>query len=197
MRIVWHLCGLWLALCACVVIRGVAAHGQRPDADAKAIVYVFRERLSTGMALKPSIFCDDVELARIQNGRYFRVRLESGHHVFRSTGKEAPLDLNARTGGVYYIQAEIIPGGLKGHARLTLLPPGGQPYTIRELRALDADLVKDRGRVSAAGEIPDSPSLQDLEPRGASASTPAAVAAPAAAPATPQVAASRRRLRVA
>lgn len=189
MRIVRHSRGLWAALGGCVLLASVAARGQTPAGGAPATVYIFRERLYAGSALKPSVYCDGVELARIQNGRYFRVRLDPGRHTFRSTAQEPDVALVAKPGEVYYLQVEIVPHGFKGRARLTLLPPGESPYTIRDLRALDADMVKDRARVSAAGEIPDSPSLRDLEPLRPAAPAPVAVPTPAPAPTPPPAAA--------
>src|SRR5215207_11154918 len=52
-----------------------------PQADAsagKAVVIVYRPGKFTGKALEPSVFCDKVEVARMDNDRYFVLLLEPG-----------------------------------------------------------------------------------------------------------------------
>ena len=57
---------------------GLAAIAQEPRANSqktpdakpsKATVYVYRDKQFVGGALAPSVYCDETELARIENGR--------------------------------------------------------------------------------------------------------------------------------
>jgi hypothetical protein len=42
------------------------AHG----ADSQATVYVYRYKQFVGSALSPSVYCDEIELARMDNGKF-------------------------------------------------------------------------------------------------------------------------------
>src|SRR5678815_269380 len=52
-----------------------------------ALIYFYRIKQFAGSALEPSVFCDDKELARMDNGRYFAVDLEPGQHTCRMGDK--------------------------------------------------------------------------------------------------------------
>src|SRR5215216_959968 len=49
--------------------------------EAKASIYFYRIKQFAGSALEPSVYCDDKELARLDNGRYFRVSLDPEKHT--------------------------------------------------------------------------------------------------------------------
>jgi hypothetical protein len=57
--------------------------------DSRALVYVYRYKQAMGMAIRPSIYCDNAEAARMQNGRYLELALKSGKHEFRSNDKQS------------------------------------------------------------------------------------------------------------
>ena len=122
--------------------------------DANATVYVFRDHSLLGAALKPPIYCDNVELAQLQNGRYFRVRLEPGRHILRSKPGAPGITLVAAPAGVYYIHAQIVQGG---SLSLTPLQSFEPPAAMHKMKALDKKEVMDPSRVAAKGEIPDNP----------------------------------------
>ena len=76
-----------------VLLTGALAFAQEPAAgplaaDAKpvqATVYVYRYKQFVGSALSPSVWCDETELARMENGRYFTVKIDPGKHTFTPT----------------------------------------------------------------------------------------------------------------
>ena len=45
------------------------------SAGADVVVYIYRPSKLMGKALEPSVFVDDTELARMDNGRYFTIKL--------------------------------------------------------------------------------------------------------------------------
>ena len=54
-----------------------AGDSQQSKADSqKATIYFYRIKQFAGSGLEPSVYCDDKELARMDNGRYFGVTLE-------------------------------------------------------------------------------------------------------------------------
>ncbi len=56
------------------------------DDAGKATVYVYRLPRGSGPPPNsPSVYLRQQELARIQNGRYFSIRLDAGKHSFQST----------------------------------------------------------------------------------------------------------------
>jgi len=89
--------------------------------SAKATVYVYRYKQFVGAALSPSVYCDDVQLARMENGRYFTTTVEPGKHIFRSNDEQSGIVLLAAAGQQYFIRVDIAAGFMKGHGRLQLM----------------------------------------------------------------------------
>lgn len=120
------------------------------DASSQATVYVYRYKQFVGSALSPSVYCDETELARMENGRFFVVKLPAGKHVFRSNDKQSGVEEDLKGGQTYYIRVELVPGMMKGHGRLLSIAPEQGSYEIKKLKPLDADKVKDTQHVVAA-----------------------------------------------
>jgi Protein of unknown function (DUF2846). len=112
-----------------------------------ATVYVYRYKQFVGAAIEPSVFCDETEVARMDNGRYFTVAVKPGKHVFRSNDKQSVIELETEGGAVYYLRVEIATGFMKGHGRLVLMQPGQGSGEIRKLQPLGPDKVKDNSLV--------------------------------------------------
>ena len=118
--------------------------------DPQASVYVYRYKQFVGSALSPSVYCNDNELARMDNGRFFVAKLTPGKHVFRSNDKQAGVEVDLKGGQDYYIRVELATGFMKGHGRLLLVAPEQGSYEIKKLKPLDADKIKDSQHVTAA-----------------------------------------------
>jgi hypothetical protein len=145
--------------------------------SSKATVYVYRYKQFVGAALAPSVYCDDVQLARMENGRYFTATVDAGKHIFRSNDEQSGIVLQAVAGQQYFIRVDIAAGFMKGHGRLTLMDSqqGTYELTSDKLKPLDAGKVADKERVSVEIAHPQS------QPPAAAATTPA----PAPANTTP------------
>lgn len=115
--------------------------------DGKSTVYVYRYKQFTGSALEPSVYCDDVELAKMDNGRYFIVKIAPGKHTFRSNDKQAGIEIDLKGGEDYYVRVEIAAGFMKGHGRLVMMQKEQGSYEIKKLTPLQADKVKDKTKV--------------------------------------------------
>ena len=114
-----------------------------------AFVYVYRYKQFVGSALAPSVYCDETQLARMENGRYFTVKVDPGKHIFRSNDAQSGIALDVKAGQEYYIRVEIATGFLKGHGRLILTAPEQGRYEMKStLKPLDSDKVADTARVS-------------------------------------------------
>ncbi len=120
------------------------------QSDTKATVYVYRYKQFTGSALAPSVFCDESQLARMENGRYFTVRVSPGKHVFHSNDKQAGIELDLKAGQQYFIRVELVAGVMKGHGRLVLVAPEQGSYEMKssKLKPLDSSKVSDASLVS-------------------------------------------------
>lgn len=130
------------------------------DAKAsKATVYVYRYKQFAGSALSPSVFCDEVELARAENGRYFTVRLDPGKHSFRSNDKQSGTELDMKAGQEYFLRVEIATGFAKGHGRLVLMSPEQGSYEMKssKLKPLDSNKVINAALVSVDEVHPEAP----------------------------------------
>jgi len=169
-RVKTHL--FWLGLVALLSVNVVIAAAQESSSagasSAKATVYVYRYKQFVGAALAPSVYCDDVELARMENGRYFMATLEPGKHTFRSNDPQSGVVLEMKAGEQYYMRVEIATGFMKGHGRLVLMPREQASYELvsTKLKPLDTNKVADKERVS----------VEEAHPQAA---------APAAAPSKP------------
>jgi len=145
----------------CLSLLASLAHAQQPEATAtqvektsavqdkepQATVYIYRYKQFVGSALSPSVYCDENELARMDNGKFFVARLAPGKHVFRSNDRQAGIDTDLKPGQDYYIRVELATGFMKGHGRLVSVAPEQGSYEIKNLKALGADKVKDGAHV--------------------------------------------------
>jgi hypothetical protein len=116
----------------------------------KATVYFYRYKQYVGSALAPSVYCDEAELARMENGRYFTVKLAPGKHTFRSNDKQSGAEVDLKPGQEYFLRVEIAAGFMKGHGRLIAVVPEQARFELRakNLKPLDADKVTDKEKVS-------------------------------------------------
>ena len=163
-----------------ICLTSLLALAQQPAAaqsttDAKpatATVYIYRYKQFVGSALAPSVWCDETELARAENGRYFTVKLDPGKHSFRSNDKQSGIELDMKAGREYFLRVEIATGFAKGHGRLVLMSAEQGIYELKssKLKPLDPSKVVDKARVSVEEASP--------EPPVATSKAPATVAAP-------------------
>jgi Protein of unknown function (DUF2846) len=160
-------------LLASILLMGLVAFAQEPattamlavDAKAsKATVYVYRYKQFVGSALEPSVYCDDVQLARMSNGRYFTVKVDAGKHTFHSSDKQSGIELDAKAGQEYFIRLEIATGFMKGHGRLILMSPEQAGYELNKLKPLDASKVANTAMVSTEEAHPGAASSKPQAP---------------------------------
>jgi Protein of unknown function (DUF2846) len=117
--------------------------------DGKAKVYFYRYKQFTGAALEPSVYCDEIQLARMDNGRYFVAQLDPGVHTLRANDKQSGIELKLEPGGDYYVRIELVTGFWKGHGRLVSVPREQGSFEVRKLKPLASEKIKDPSRVSA------------------------------------------------
>ena len=101
-----------------------------------------------GSALEPSVYCDDKELARMDNGRHFAVDLDPGQHTCRMGDKQTGFAVDIKAGEEYYAKITIDMGLLKGRGRLNLLQKEQGAFELKKTKPLGADKVRDRSLVT-------------------------------------------------
>ena len=114
----------------------------------KPIIYFYRIKQFTGSALEPSVYCDEKELARMDNGRYFGVTLEPGKHTCRMGDKQTGFEVDMKAGQEYYAKITIDAGFWKGRGRLALLQPEQGAFEIKKTKLLGPEKVKNREMVT-------------------------------------------------
>jgi hypothetical protein len=139
-----------------ILFSSIPAPGEDARSAANANVFIYRYKQLTGAALAPSVYCDEVQLARMDNGRYFVASISPGKHVFRSNDAQAGVEMEISPGKEYYIRVELATGFLKGHGRLVETTPEQGAYEIKRLKLLDPDKVKDPSRVLINGVARDA-----------------------------------------
>ena len=106
---------------------------------------VYRQHRFSGSALAPSIYVDDVQVARMGNGRRCSIRLSLGAHTIRSDDKSSAISIEAKGGQEYFVRVDEETGFWKGHGKLTMLPieQGGPEYKLQKPVEEDRKITRD------------------------------------------------------
>jgi hypothetical protein len=107
-----------------------------------ATVFIYRPNKLMGKALEPSVFVDETELARMDNGRYFAVRLPPGKHLVRMTSEKKGYAIDMAPGGTYFFRIGIEMGMWKGHGKITLDDAERAIDEIQKLKFIGQDKIK-------------------------------------------------------
>jgi len=116
--------------------------------EVKPTIYFYRIKQFAGSGLEPSVYCDEKELARMDNGRYFGVTLSPGRHVCRMGDNQTGFEIDVKEGQLYYGRVTIDMGFWKGRGRLTLIQPEQGGFEIKKAKLLGASKVKNREMVT-------------------------------------------------
>ena len=108
----------------------------------EATVYIYRPKKMVGGALEPSVFVDDIELARMDNGRYFAIKVKPGKHIIRLTDDKKGYAIDMGAGQTYYFRVGIEAGIWKGQGKLTLDEENRAIPEIKRLKFIGQDKVK-------------------------------------------------------
>ena len=122
----------------------LAAQEPAKPAGEEVRVNIYRYKQFVGKGLRPSIYCDDKDVVRLQSGRYVTLALAPGQHTFRSNDKQSQIELDLKPGQTYYIRIDIATGMWKGHGRLTLVLPEQGAGELKQMKAVDAGMVKEK-----------------------------------------------------
>lgn len=147
------LAGLFICLAASFCLAQEPKAVASPDAPLvkttsdSALIYFYRIKQFAGSALEPSVYCDEKELARMDNGRYFGVTLAPGKHICSMGDKQTGFEIEVKQGEEYYARITIDVGFWKGRGRLTLMQKEQGAFELKKVKPLGADKVKNRSLV--------------------------------------------------
>ena len=127
-------------IAVCWILAVVSISGWAQEAPASVTFYRYKQFV--GSALKPSVYCDEVEMTRMENGRYFVTQLSPGRHTFRSNDKQSGVELDLKKGEAYYLRVEIAAGAMKGHGRLVVMTKEQGPFEIKKLKPMEKHKVQ-------------------------------------------------------
>jgi hypothetical protein len=120
----------------------VATETPNPSSTADATVFIYRPSKMMGRALEPSVFVDDTELARMDNGRYFALKLKPGKHTIHMTDDKKGYAIDMGPGQTYFFRIGIEMGMMKGHGKITLDEPERATAEIKKLKFIGKDKIK-------------------------------------------------------
>lgn len=108
--------------------------------DGKVVVY--RPKKYQGSALKPSIYVDGKQAARLGNGRFVSLQLAPGKHNFDSSMKKAaPLEVDVKSKETVYLEMVILTGNWRGGGRLIPVGEDEAKNALVKLKPLDEQWV--------------------------------------------------------
>jgi hypothetical protein len=109
---------------------------------ADSTVYIYRPSKMMGKALEPSVFVDDIELARMDNGRYFALKLKPGKHIVHMTEDKKGYAIDMGPGQTYYFRIGVEMGMMKGHGKITLDDADRAIAEIKKIKFIGKDKIK-------------------------------------------------------
>jgi hypothetical protein len=119
------------------------AQPQPRQVQPQSTVHIYRNKLSVGTAAHPTVSCDMFEIARIQNGRVYTLRVSAGRHSFTTTHDETGIMVDVESGKEYFVRIDFTPNArFHGDASPTLVAPEQGRMEILKLRPLDAQYIE-------------------------------------------------------
>jgi len=120
---------------------------------------IYRPGKFVGSALKPSIYVDGNQAARLANGRYVTLQLAPGKHNLESSMKKtAPLEVEVKPNETVYLEMVILTGNWRGGGRL--IPVGEDDAKTALLKLKPSD----EKEIVAASATSTAPSPQQESP---------------------------------
>lgn len=107
-----------------------------------ATVFIYRPNKWVGRALEPSVFVDETELARMDNGRYFAIKLKPGKHIIRMTDDKKGYAIDMGPGQTYFFRIGLEAGMWKGQGKITLDDRDRAVKEIEKIKFIGKDKIK-------------------------------------------------------
>jgi len=144
-----------LLLVAGIAGAGLCAESQQVKEEGspkelKAIIIIGRLKDFGTRNWRPSVYVDETELARSQNGRYLVAKVDPGNRTVRAEDPKYSLHMELKVGDCYFFRVEIASGFTKAHGRLVEVTAEQGAADLKLLTPIDSDHVKDASEVLSA-----------------------------------------------
>lgn len=117
---------------------------QALDESGKATVFIYRPKKLVGSALEPSVFCDGVELGRMDNGRFIVLKLAPGKHKLHMTDKTNGFNIEVKANEEIFARFKLVAGMWKGMGSIYLSNDEDALKELKKLKPLGTDKIKDQ-----------------------------------------------------
>ncbi len=105
----------------------------------------YRPKRFAGNALTPSVYVNGEQIARLDNGRYFVLKVTAGKYKIESSMKHDPLEIEIATGKTQFFEMIILPGNWRGGGRFIPTDVDDGRAAVKKLKPLDKKwIVSDR-----------------------------------------------------
>jgi len=121
----------------------VAVVSENPTVSSEpATVFIYRPKKWVGRGLEPSVFVDKTELARMDNGRFFALKLPPGKHIVHMTDDDKGYAVEMGAGETYFFRIGLEAGVWKGQGKITLDDRERALNEIKKLKFIGKDKIK-------------------------------------------------------
>jgi hypothetical protein len=114
----------------------------------QALVYVYRKKNFGTRNMQPSVYADGAEVARMDDGRYFIIKLAPGKHTIEVNKGHSGAEVDMKAGMKYYFRVEMTPGFLKARSKIDFIQKEQGELEIQKMKPLEAKWIKDKSKVS-------------------------------------------------
>ena len=108
----------------------------------EATVFIYRPGKYGGRVLEPSVFVNQTEVARMDNGRYFALRLKPGKYTIRLTDDEKGYTIDVSQSETYFFRIGVDWGMFKGHGTIAPEDRDRAVEEIKNLKFIGQDKIK-------------------------------------------------------
>ncbi|HSE31237.1 MAG TPA: DUF2846 domain-containing protein [Pyrinomonadaceae bacterium] len=107
-----------------------------------AVVYIYRPKSWVGRGLEPSVYADGTELARMDNGRYFALRMKPGKHIVHMTDEKKGYAIDMGPGQTYFFRIGLEAGMWKGQGKILLDEAERGIKEVKKIKFIGQDKIK-------------------------------------------------------
>jgi Protein of unknown function (DUF2846) len=115
-----------------------------------AALYFYRRKEFASRNLQPSVYIDGTEIARMDDGRFFIVKIEPGKHTITVDKGLSGAAIDAKAGKRYFFKTSIVAGMWKAHGEITFIQKEQGLLEIGTVKPLEDKWIKEKARVSTA-----------------------------------------------
>lgn len=116
--------------------------------ETKAIVHVYRKKNFNSRNMQPSVYVDGVEVARMDDGKFFIIKLDPGKHSVEVNKGHSGAEIDFKAGEHYYFRIDIKPGFLKARSEITYMQKEQGSLEVQKMNPLEDKWIKDKSKVT-------------------------------------------------